>query len=94
MSSRFSVPASKAARDQSSPAISLAFNTALQRGCHLCEHCGLSAKIDTKVIVEKAERSDIPNIDKKNILRRRLRDIRSGELRALRLFDGLKKLFK
>lgn len=28
------------------------------------------------------------------ILRRRLRDIRSGELRALRLFDGLKKLFK
>lgn len=28
------------------------------------------------------------------ILRRRLRDIRSGELRALRLFDGLRKLFK
>lgn len=28
------------------------------------------------------------------ILRRRLRDIRSGELRALRLFDGLTKLFK
>ncbi|KAF5482635.1 hypothetical protein F2P56_003189 [Juglans regia] len=27
------------------------------------------------------------------ILRRRLRDIRSGELRALRLFDGLRKLF-
>ncbi|XP_004243586.1 ribulose-1,5 bisphosphate carboxylase/oxygenase large subunit N-methyltransferase, chloroplastic isoform X1 [Solanum lycopersicum] len=28
------------------------------------------------------------------ILRRRLRDIRSGELRALNLFDGLKNLFK
>ncbi|GMY09625.1 ribulose-1,5 bisphosphate carboxylase/oxygenase large subunit N-methyltransferase, chloroplastic [Fagus crenata] len=28
------------------------------------------------------------------ILRRRLRDIRNGELRALNLFDGLKKLFK
>ncbi|KAG6419636.1 hypothetical protein SASPL_121858 [Salvia splendens] len=28
------------------------------------------------------------------ILRRRLRDIRSGELKALRLFDGLRKLFK
>lgn len=28
------------------------------------------------------------------ILRRRLRDIRSGELRALNLFDGLRKLFK
>ncbi|XP_030965829.1 ribulose-1,5 bisphosphate carboxylase/oxygenase large subunit N-methyltransferase, chloroplastic isoform X2 [Quercus lobata] len=28
------------------------------------------------------------------ILRRRLRDIRSGELRALSLFDGLRKLFK
>ncbi|KAK4437482.1 Ribulose-1,5 bisphosphate carboxylase/oxygenase large subunit N-methyltransferase, chloroplastic [Sesamum alatum] len=27
------------------------------------------------------------------ILRRRLRDIRSGELRALRLFDGIRKLF-
>ncbi|KAI7996072.1 hypothetical protein LOK49_LG11G02052 [Camellia lanceoleosa] len=31
MSSRFSVPASKAARDQSSPAIWLALNTVLQR---------------------------------------------------------------
>ncbi|KAI8032904.1 N-acetyl-alpha-D-glucosaminyl L-malate synthase [Camellia lanceoleosa] len=31
MSSRFSVPASKSARDQSSPAISLALNTVLQR---------------------------------------------------------------
>ncbi|GAA0143965.1 methyltransferase [Lithospermum erythrorhizon] len=28
------------------------------------------------------------------ILRRRLRDIRSGELRALKLFDGLRKFFK
>ncbi|RVX08151.1 hypothetical protein CK203_017758 [Vitis vinifera] len=28
------------------------------------------------------------------ILRRRLRDIRSGELRALRIFDGFRKLFK
>ncbi|KAH7533519.1 ribulose-1,5 bisphosphate carboxylase/oxygenase large subunit N-methyltransferase, chloroplastic isoform X2 [Ziziphus jujuba] len=28
------------------------------------------------------------------ILRRRLRDIRSGELKALRLFDGLRKFFK
>ncbi|KAL1560945.1 [histone H3]-lysine(4) N-trimethyltransferase [Salvia divinorum] len=28
------------------------------------------------------------------ILRRRLRDMRSGELKALRLFDGLRKLFK
>ncbi|PSS16073.1 Ribulose-1,5 bisphosphate carboxylase/oxygenase large subunit N-methyltransferase [Actinidia chinensis var. chinensis] len=28
------------------------------------------------------------------ILRRRLRDIRSGELKALRLFDGFRKLFK
>ncbi|KAK6919199.1 SET domain, partial [Dillenia turbinata] len=28
------------------------------------------------------------------VLRRRLRDIRSGELRALRLFDGFRKLFK
>ncbi|KAI5660639.1 hypothetical protein M9H77_19962 [Catharanthus roseus] len=28
------------------------------------------------------------------ILRRRLRDIRSGELKALRLFDGFKRLFK
>lgn len=28
------------------------------------------------------------------ILRRRLRDMRSGELRALRLFDGLRNLFK
>ncbi|PKI41125.1 hypothetical protein CRG98_038653 [Punica granatum] len=28
------------------------------------------------------------------ILRRRLRDIRSGELRALRIFDGVRKLFK
>ncbi|CAL5340078.1 unnamed protein product [Camellia sinensis] len=54
MSSRFSVPASKVARDQSSPAISLAFNTVLQRGCHLCEHCGLSAKIDTKVLLLEA----------------------------------------
>lgn len=28
------------------------------------------------------------------ILRRRLRDIRSGEVRALNLFDGFRKLFK
>ncbi|KAL3821618.1 hypothetical protein ACJIZ3_007523 [Penstemon smallii] len=28
------------------------------------------------------------------ILRRRLRDIRSGELKALRIFDGFRKLFK
>ncbi|CAK9151855.1 unnamed protein product [Ilex paraguariensis] len=28
------------------------------------------------------------------ILRRRLRDIRSGELKALRLFDGFRKFFK
>nr|GLL23078.1 ribulose-1,5 bisphosphate carboxylase/oxygenase large subunit N-methyltransferase, chloroplastic [Ipomoea trifida] len=28
------------------------------------------------------------------ILRRRLRDIRSGELRALKIFDGLRNLFK
>ncbi|XP_065861349.1 ribulose-1,5 bisphosphate carboxylase/oxygenase large subunit N-methyltransferase, chloroplastic [Euphorbia lathyris] len=29
-----------------------------------------------------------------NVLRRRLRDIRSGELKALNLFDGLRNLFK
>lgn len=29
-----------------------------------------------------------------NVMRRRLRDIRSGELRALRIFDGFRNLFK
>lgn len=38
--------------------------------------------------------SDYAYVNCYQILRRRLRDIRSGELRALRIFDGFRKLFK
>lgn len=38
--------------------------------------------------------SDVVFLCWMQILRRRLRDIRSGELRALRLFDNFRKLFK